>query len=139
MRLHMHSTDLRAILQISLANLAFTAIFISVLVRTIPVTGQDLNIQSHTAPKLQGVSESLQPFIESGDMSGAVTVVITKNKIVHLDAIGLADISRKEPMQTESMFWLASMTKPVTAAAILMLQDEGKLKITDQVQSKGEK
>jgi len=140
----MENTDFQTTPQRRLANLAFGVIFISVLIRTIPVTGQDLNVKNQSAtaahkskagiiPKLPGISEAMQPFIESGDMSGAVTVVVTKNKIAHLEAIGLADISKKEPMQTASMFWLASMTKPVTATAILMLQDEGKLKVTDLV------
>jgi len=66
-------------------------------------------------------------------MSGAVTVVITKDKIVHLDAVGLSDIAGRQPMQADNLFWLASMTKPVTAVAILMLQDEGKLKLSDPV------
>jgi CubicO group peptidase (beta-lactamase class C family) len=84
-------------------------------------------------PKLPGISEAMQAFVKSADMSGAVTVVVTRDKIVHLDAVGLSDISRKEPMQPNSIFWIASMTKPITAVSILMLQDEGKLKITDQV------
>ncbi len=143
-KLFLERTYLQTILQTRLADWVFTVIFISFLFSTIPVTGQALDItnqsstlaskvQSGTIPKLPGISEAMQTFVESGDMSGAVTVVISRNKIVHLDAIGLADISRKEPMQTTSMFWLASMTKPVTAAAILMLQDDGKLKITDLV------
>ena len=143
-KLFLERANLQTILQTRLAHWVFTVIFISFLFSTIPVTGQALDItnqsstlaskvQSGTIPKLPGIREAMQTFVESGDMSGAVTVVISRNKIVHLDAIGLADISRQEPMQTTSMFWLASMTKPVTAAAILMLQDDGKLKITDLV------
>ncbi|MHB1179542.1 MAG: serine hydrolase domain-containing protein [Daejeonella sp.] len=122
----MESTNLQAILQARVANLIFAAIFISVLIRAIPVTGQELNIPP-------GIREAMQPFVASGDMSGAVTVIVTKDKIVHLDAIGLADISRKEPMGANTQFWIASMTKPITATSILMLQDDGKLKVTDPV------
>jgi len=75
----------------------------------------------------------MRKAVENGDISGAVTVVVTKDKVVHCDATGLADIARKEPMAADSLFWIASMTKPVTAVAVLMLQDEGKLKVTDPV------
>ena len=90
-------------------------------------------LASGASPKLPGVSETMQKAVENGDISGAVTVVATKDKVVHCDATGLADIARKEPMTPDSIFWIASMTKPVTAVAVLMLQDEGKLKVTDPV------
>lgn len=64
---------------------------------------------------------------------GAVTVVATRDKILHLEASGFADIAAQRPMTTDTVFWIASMTKPVTGAAILMLQDEGKLSIADPV------
>ena len=94
-----------------------------------PVFSQDLN----SAPKLKGVHEAMQAIVTAGDMSGAVTVVTTKDKIIHLDATGLADIAQKKPMQANTLFWMASMTKPVTAVSVLMLHDDGKLKVTDQV------
>jgi CubicO group peptidase (beta-lactamase class C family) len=90
-------------------------------------------LASGASPELPGVSAAMQKAVEKGDISGAVTVVVTKDKVLHCDAIGLADISRKEPMTPDSLFWIASMTKPVTAVAVLMLQDEGKLKVTDPV------
>ena len=85
------------------------------------------------APKLPGVSAAMQAAVAARDLSGAVTVVVTKDKVLHLDATGLADIAAKKPMSPDSLFWIASMTKPVTAVAVLMLQDEGKLKVTDPV------
>jgi len=84
-------------------------------------------------PELPGVSAAMRKAVENGDISGAVTVVVTKDKVVHCAATGLADIARKEPMTPDTLFWIASMTKPVTAVAVLMLQDEGKLKVTDPV------
>ena len=90
-------------------------------------------LASGALPELPGVSTAMRKAVENGDISGAVTVVATKTKIVHCDATGLADMARKEPMTPDSLFWIASMTKPVTAVAVLMLQDEGKLKVTDPV------
>ncbi len=107
----------------SAVNLAFTAVFIVFIANATPVCAQEL----------PGVRQAMQNFINAGDMSGAVTVVTTKDKIIHLDAVGLANIERKIPMQANTLFWVASMTKPFTAVSVLMLQDEGKLKVTDQV------
>jgi CubicO group peptidase (beta-lactamase class C family) len=90
-------------------------------------------LASGASPELPGVSAAMRKAVEKGDISGAVTVVVTKDKVLHCDATGLADISRKEPMTPDSLFWIASMTKPVTAVAVLMLQDEGKLKVADPV------
>jgi CubicO group peptidase (beta-lactamase class C family) len=83
------------------------------------------------AQTLPGVRDALQPFVDRKEIAGAVTIVVTPEKVVHLDAQGLADVERKEPMTTDAVFWIASMTKPVTAVAILMLQDEGKLSVDD--------
>jgi CubicO group peptidase (beta-lactamase class C family) len=92
-----------------------------------------LLVCSCAAPKFQGVNTAMQAAVSAGDLSGVVTVVTTKDKIVHLQATGLANIAKDEPMRNDSLFWLASMTKPVTAVAVLMLQDEGKLNVTDPI------
>ncbi len=86
-----------------------------------------------SAPKLPGVSAAMRAAVEAGDVSGAVTVVVTKDKVLHCEATGLADLATREPMQPDSLFWIASMTKPVTAVALLMLQDEGRLDVTAPV------
>lgn len=75
----------------------------------------------------------MQQQIDNRQMSGAVTVVETKDKVLHCEATGLANIETREPMRLDSLFWIASMTKPVTAVAVLMLQDEGKLNVSDPV------
>lgn len=84
-------------------------------------------------PKFPAVSEAMGQAVQRGEISGAVTLVVTKDKILHCDATGLADMAQKEPMKPDSLFWIASMTKPVTAVAVLMLQDEGKLNVADPV------
>lgn len=52
---------------------------------------------------------------------------------MHLGAVGLADIESKRPMTTDSLFWVASMTKPIAATAVMLLQEEGKLSVVDPV------
>lgn len=88
---------------------------------------------SSAAPTLPGVGAAMQKVIDAHEIAGAVTVVATKDKIVHVEANGLADLATKKPMQVNATFWLASVTKPFTAVAALMLQDEGKLNLSDPV------
>src|ERR1700722_18884030 len=85
------------------------------------------------SPKLPGVGAAMQAAIDAREISGAVTVVVTKNKVIHLETTGLADMAAKKPMQPDTLFWVASMTKPITAVSILMLQDEGKLNVSDPI------
>jgi CubicO group peptidase (beta-lactamase class C family) len=86
------------------------------------------------APKLPGVSEAVQSAIDAKEISGAVTAVVTKDKLVDLEAIGLADIATKRPVQADTVFWIKSMTKPITAVGLLMLQDAGKVNVEDRVE-----
>jgi CubicO group peptidase (beta-lactamase class C family) len=79
------------------------------------------------------IAASMQKMIDAGEIPGAVTVVATRSGISHLGVTGHADADKKRPLKKNSIFWIASMTKPITAAAILMLQDEGKLSVDDPV------
>jgi CubicO group peptidase (beta-lactamase class C family) len=85
------------------------------------------------APKLPGVGATMQELIAKNEIAGAITVVVTKDKTVHLETTGLADVATKRPMTPGTLFWIASMTKPVTGVAILMLQDERKLNVAEPV------
>ena len=62
-----------------------------------------------------------------------VTLVMRHGQIVHFEAVGSADIAEKRPMTRDCLFAIASMTKPITATAMLILQDEGKLSVDDPV------
>ncbi|MDR2757459.1 MAG: beta-lactamase family protein [Planctomycetaceae bacterium] len=73
------------------------------------------------------VKEALQPYIDNNELAGIVTVVGDKDKVLQLDAIGYANVDEKIPMSGDTVFWIASQSKPITAAAVLMLVDEGKL------------
>ena len=84
-------------------------------------------------PKLPGVGAAMQEMIAKNEIAGAVTVVVRKDKVLHLESSGFADVAAKKPMAPDTLFWIASMTKPITGVAILMLQDEGKLNVADPV------
>jgi CubicO group peptidase (beta-lactamase class C family) len=109
------------------AFLALFASFASISARQEPV-GRD------TSPAFSAINERLRHFVDNHEIAGAVTLVGTREGIVHLGTVGQADIGRDAPMQPDTIFWIASMTKPVTATAVLMLQDEGKLSVDDPVE-----
>ncbi len=54
-------------------------------------------------------------------------------KVVHLEAVGMADIETQEPVKTDSIFRIASMTKPVTSVAAMMLWEDGKLDLDEPI------
>jgi CubicO group peptidase (beta-lactamase class C family) len=83
--------------------------------------------------KLKAIPAAMQKFVDSDDISGAVTVVGRKDGVVAFDAVGLRNIEAKTPMTKDTMFRIASMTKPVTAIGIMILVDEGKLSPDDDV------
>ncbi len=85
------------------------------------------------AADFSAVDRSMQQFVERKDIAGAVTLVVARDKVLHLGVVGQADLGNGTPMRPDTIFWIASMTKPVTATAVMMLQDEGKLSVEDPV------
>jgi len=86
-----------------------------------------------SSERLQRIHEMVMRRIQAGDISGAVTIVARRGRLVHFEAHGLMDIEAKKPMTKDALFRLASSTKPITATAILILMEEGRLKLTDPV------
>ncbi len=84
--------------------------------------------------KLAAIAPRMQQFVEEGTVAGVVTVVGNSQGIVRLDAVGLRDLESKQPMPKDAMFRIASMTKPITAIGVMILQDEGKLSVEDPVE-----
>ena len=84
-------------------------------------------------PMLPGIGAAMQEMVAKNEIAGAVTVVVAKDKVLHIESTGLADVAAKRPMTPDTLFWIASMTKPITGTAVLMLQDEGKLNVADPV------
>ena len=71
--------------------------------------------------------------IVANEVPGAVTVVATRDSVLRMDAQGWADPEHKSFMRVDSIFWIASMSKPITATAVLMLMEEGKLSLDDPI------
>jgi CubicO group peptidase (beta-lactamase class C family) len=85
-----------------------------------------------TAPA-KSIAAVLQPFVDSHSLAGAVTLVADRDKVLSLEAVGFADIDAKKPMTADAVFWIASQSKSITATALMMLVDEGKVKLDDPV------
>jgi len=86
------------------------------------------------AGKLTAIRTRMQEFVDKGDISGAVTVVGRRDGVMSHEAIGLANLETKTPMAKNAIFRIASMTKPITAFAIMILVDEKKLRVDDPVE-----
>jgi len=91
---------------------------------------EDVGLSSE---RLKRIHPLIQSHMDAKDFNGAVTLIARQGKVVHLEAHGLMDLDPNKPMRTDTLFRMASMTKPVTAVAILMLLEEGKLVLSDRV------
>ena len=91
---------------------------------------EEVGLSSDRLPRIHA---AIQRHIDAGDISGAVTLVGRKGHLAYLEAQGLMDIATKKPMSTDTIFHLASMTKPIAGVAVLMLMEEGKLRLNDPV------
>ncbi len=79
------------------------------------------------------IAAALQPFVDRHTLAGAVTLVADKDKILSIDTVGYADVGAKKPMRPDTVFWIASQSKSITAAALMMLVDKGQVKLDDPV------
>jgi len=86
-----------------------------------------------SAERLARIGELVERHVEAGDISGAVTLVARDGRIAHLEAHGEMDIASRKSMAPDAIFRIASMSKPVGAIAILMLIEEGKIRLNDPV------
>lgn len=110
------------------------AAFLIVSLATTAALGGSPGKTGMDTSRLAEIPRRMEQFATSNHISGAVTLVARRGEIAALDAVGFSDIETKRKMRTDDLFWVASMTKPITAAAILILQDEGKLSVNDPVE-----
>lgn len=81
-----------------------------------------------------GLAAVLQPFVDGGTLAGAVVLVADKEKALALEAVGWMDLAARKEMRSDCLFWIASQSKPITAAALMILVDEGKVGLDDPVE-----
>jgi CubicO group peptidase (beta-lactamase class C family) len=108
----------------------FVLLVLPVSATTPTARPEDLGLSSE---RLKRITELVQRNIDAKSFSGAVTLVARNGRIGHFEAQGLMDIESKKPMQKDAIFQIMSMTKPVVGVSILMMIEQGKLRLTDPV------
>jgi len=111
---------------------ALVAIAVPLTMALVPTAPkpEDVGLSSE---RLRRVHDAMQRHVDAKDVSGVVTLVARKGRIAHFEAQGLMDIEAKKPMPKDGIFRLASMSKPITGAAVMMLVEEGKIRLNDPV------
>jgi CubicO group peptidase (beta-lactamase class C family) len=92
-------------------------------------------IQGFTAAGLKAFNDQFHALVDQRKLANVVTLIARHGQIVNLDAYGVLDVSAPtpSPVQTDSIFRIASMTKPITGAAMMMLWEEGRWALEDPV------
>jgi CubicO group peptidase (beta-lactamase class C family) len=80
------------------------------------------------------VTAALQQFVVNRSLAGTVVMVADKDEVLYLEALGYSDVGAQKPMKTDALFWIASQSKSITAAAFMTLVDDGKVKLDDPVE-----
>ncbi|MBL6853701.1 MAG: beta-lactamase family protein [Alphaproteobacteria bacterium] len=93
----------------------------------------ETNPKGFSAEGLARIAPTLQPIVDSGDLSGYVTLLFRHGEIAQVNTLGQRDMEKKLPMTRDTLFRIASMTKPVTSVAALMLMEEGKFRLSDPI------
>jgi CubicO group peptidase (beta-lactamase class C family) len=92
-----------------------------------------IDVSGFSREGLAKITPALQGVIDSGVLSGAVTLLWRNGQIADVAVVGMRDIEAGAPMRRDTLFRIASMTKPITSVAALMLVEEGKLKLDDPI------
>ena len=100
---------------------------------TAPAFAAGKNPGGFSSDGLKRLTASLKPFVDEAEAVGLVTLVYRHGEVAQVDALGWQDLETKTPMARNTIFRIMSMTKPVVSVAILMLVEEGKLRLTDFV------
>jgi enterochelin esterase family protein len=86
------------------------------------------------APDTHLFASVFQPYVDAHTLAGAVFLVATREKVVDEEAVGYADLDAQKPISPDNEFWIASMSKPMTATALMMLVEAGKVNLDDPVE-----
>ena len=123
--------SIRFISRVSLAPVIVGLLAVSLMGAVVPVgTPESVGL---SAERLQRINQVIQRAIDANEISGAVTIVSRRGHVAHFEAQGLMDIEARTPMRKDTIFPIASMSKPITGVAVLMLIEEGKVRLRDPV------
>ena len=86
-----------------------------------------------SSERLARIRTAMQRYVDKGLVPGVVTLVARRGRVVHFDAVGYRDVEAKAPMTTDTIFRIASMTKPIASVALMMLYEEGYFLLNDPI------
>src|SRR5262245_45919831 len=86
-----------------------------------------------TTTGVAAIDRMFQQAVDSKELPGAVAAGVNRDRVLYLKAFGKQDVGRDIPMSTDTVFRIASMTKPVTSTGIMILYEQGKLALDDPV------
>ena len=124
MRSHIRLTALAAVLALLFVPQALLA---QGLVRGAP---EEVGMSSE---RLDRLSLALEGYVDDGRLAGVVTIVVRRGKIAYREGIGHRDLEAQAPMPADAIFRIASQTKALASVGVMLLQEEGKLLITDPI------
>jgi CubicO group peptidase (beta-lactamase class C family) len=107
-------------------------VFLALPVGTATTVGKPEEV-GLSSERLQRLAQMIQRRIAAGDLAGAVVAIARKGRVAYVNAQGVMDLDTKQPMSSSSMFRIASMTKPVVGVGVMMMVEEGKLRLNDPV------
>ena len=101
-----------------------------------PISAQELESASPeevgvSSDRINRLTNVMQEYVDQNKMSGAVALVARKNKIIYYNAVGKSDLENDRMMNKDAIFRIASQTKAIVSVGIMILQEEGKLLISD--------
>lgn len=85
------------------------------------------------AERLNLITQSMQRYVDAGQLAGAMTMVARHGKVVYFETVGNKSVDDKRPLAKDDLFRIYSMSKPITAAAVMQLYEQGKFQLTDPV------
>jgi len=121
-----------SIVRVGLAALALSVMALPAWAQGIP-KAQSPEEVGFSSTRLKRISDRMEEGVKNGEIPGAVVLIARNGRIVMLDAFGYRDKDAKAPMKTDTIFRIASMTKPIVAVATMILMEEGKLSLADPV------
>jgi CubicO group peptidase (beta-lactamase class C family) len=94
------------------------------------ITPEDVGFSTE---RLGRIGPAMQRYVDRKDLAGLLTMVARRGKTVHFERFGMMDVEAGKPMEFDTIFRIYSMTKPITSVALMMLLEEGLVRLTDPV------
>ncbi len=92
---------------------------------------EDVGVSSE---RLGVITPTLQGYVDKGQLPGFLTVIARKGKVVHFEPVGMQNVENKKPIKSDTIFRIYSMSKPITSVAVMILYDEGHIRLDDPVE-----